>query len=943
MEELSKNSEWEFDESELEVDGDIKSLLGRGAYGEVRRGKWRGISVAAKRLHALAGAMGDLTEEEMYCVVNDFAREMEMLSKLRHPNLLLFLGVAFESESALPKWIITELMSKSLYNVIHDDKVSLTFSQVVNIALHVGRGLVYLHELAIIHRDISSKNVLLDGSRVVIADLGQAKAFNSTLTRATSMPGAYVYSAPEVLTGSYTPMIDIFSLGVLLVQCICGRYPSIEKRMSDIQESVRKFPQLEPLIRSMMDLDPTKRPTAGQVVSILEGLQTSNDGYANVGYGCGVLNEIWLSQSIAKALKASEADIREAAAKEMGEMHARIEALQDLVRKESEKRERVEQDCAQLINAMAATQRESDAYRERAQDTEARLISSNVLIESLQNQLNDLDGRMKTIGARMMTERKGREEAESMLTNCQHKLEAAHESRKLAEINAVHSQEELAQVGSKIDALEKVVKERDHTIECLNQELLKEGTRMGLLESTLKELHIRFDSMVTSNKHMEGEIKRYEAQRATDQKNMKYNEELLERAKRQQSLALTELPKLPEVDGEEAGGKEYWSCHTCTFVNKTASSRCDACDSMRKGSKGHAPLSAITAASEVGNNNVIQSGNKVTLPSITGTSNGVTVNGGNERKQSLQKQLNLAVAGNAELHVEVTAGATQRDRDNTVEGNGGARKLPESADRKSLIEKAQHDGMSSIVELMELYSDDVEIQYRGCQAFKSLAYSTVQSRSVSTDLKAVTASLRGLSKFPNSVEMQNHGIGSLMNLSYNNDHVKDLINTSNGIQLIIEAMKMYPSNADIQNRACGAVANVSYNNDKAKVEVASKGGIRQILNTMSNFAHDAVVLQRACWALLTLASNDELAVEIVTSGGIERIISGMRNCLDDAKLCQYACWGLANLAWNEQEIRLKALKLGADVAVENALRKHASKREVTEKAVLALGKMRSTS
>ena len=176
----------------------------------------RGLPVAAKRLHALAGAMGELTAEEINFVIGDFTREMKMLSKLRHPNLLLFLGVAYdEHNKSFPKWIVTELMSKSLYNIIHEDKVILNFTQIVSISVHIARGLQYLHQQhnPIIHRDISSKNILLDGSRCVISDLGQAKVFSSTLTRATSMPGAYVYSAPEVLTGSYTPQIDIFSLG----------------------------------------------------------------------------------------------------------------------------------------------------------------------------------------------------------------------------------------------------------------------------------------------------------------------------------------------------------------------------------------------------------------------------------------------------------------------------------------------------------------------------------------------------------------------------------------------------------------------------------------------------------------------------------------------------------------------------------------------------------
>lgn len=137
--------------------------------------------------------MGELNNDELAYVVNDFVREMQMLSKLRHPNLLLFLGVAYDEVSHFPAWIVTELMTKSLYNVVHDDKIVLTLPQVISVTLDISKGLQYLHQQSnpIIHRDISSKNILLDGSRCVISDLGQAKVLSSTLTRATSMPGAY--------------------------------------------------------------------------------------------------------------------------------------------------------------------------------------------------------------------------------------------------------------------------------------------------------------------------------------------------------------------------------------------------------------------------------------------------------------------------------------------------------------------------------------------------------------------------------------------------------------------------------------------------------------------------------------------------------------------------------------------------------------------------------
>jgi serine/threonine protein kinase len=136
-------------------------MLGRGAYGEVRKGVWRGISVAAKRLHLLTGgnrtfsgswrgkrlfsafflAGMTLHEDELEVVRQQFLQEMEILSYLRHPNLLLFIGVSYDPSTRTPLWIITELMKNSLYGILHDLRLDLTLSEVVDIAVGVASGL----------------------------------------------------------------------------------------------------------------------------------------------------------------------------------------------------------------------------------------------------------------------------------------------------------------------------------------------------------------------------------------------------------------------------------------------------------------------------------------------------------------------------------------------------------------------------------------------------------------------------------------------------------------------------------------------------------------------------------------------------------------------------------------------------------------------------------
>lgn len=169
-----------------------------------------------------------IEDESNEGAISNLKQEIEMLAELRHPNLVLFIGIC--GSLGDKSIILTELLSCSLYDLLEVKKAILDLPDVLDISIDIANGLNYLHSHhpTIIHRDISSKNILLGGNRVKIADLGQAKIFgDSAMSRQTGMPGAMAYAAPEVLTGKYDEKIDIFSFGVLLCQMCIGDYPRI--------------------------------------------------------------------------------------------------------------------------------------------------------------------------------------------------------------------------------------------------------------------------------------------------------------------------------------------------------------------------------------------------------------------------------------------------------------------------------------------------------------------------------------------------------------------------------------------------------------------------------------------------------------------------------------------------------------------------------------------
>ena len=176
-------------------------VLGKGAWGNVREGTFRSCQVAVKEIHELI-----LSPHNRRL----FEREMSIASCCRHPNLLQFIGATNDDGSPL---FVTELLDTSLRHLL--SQRALTPEEIVTLALDVTKGLNYLHlnkPRPIIHRDISSANVLLwrrdECWRAKLSDYGAANFMRHCMT---VNPGAIIYSAPEALTSHQSPKVNMHS------------------------------------------------------------------------------------------------------------------------------------------------------------------------------------------------------------------------------------------------------------------------------------------------------------------------------------------------------------------------------------------------------------------------------------------------------------------------------------------------------------------------------------------------------------------------------------------------------------------------------------------------------------------------------------------------------------------------------------------------------------
>ena len=234
--------------------------LGRGAWATVSVAKFRGAQVAVKRIH------NQLVSRHN---IHLFRREMNMAAKLRHPNLVQFIGATVEGDML----IVMEFMTTSLRRQLQSEEYFQP-KFVKSISLDVARALSYLHQIKpdpIVHRDISSANVLLEPLlppktwRAKVTDYGSV---NLVRQLNTENPGGPAYAAPEANNPRLqSPKMDIYSFGALVLEMLTGHLPSPEDRPELLCQVHHE--QLLRLIRRCLSERIEDRPNASVIISEL--------------------------------------------------------------------------------------------------------------------------------------------------------------------------------------------------------------------------------------------------------------------------------------------------------------------------------------------------------------------------------------------------------------------------------------------------------------------------------------------------------------------------------------------------------------------------------------------------------------------------------------------------------------------------------------------------
>ena len=218
-----------------------EETLGIGSYGKVCRAKCDNLPCAAKIIHETlfdpTVAQQMPRDHEHRLPIRRFEQECEFLNTIRHPNVIQYLGMYRDSDTGLPV-LLMELMDESLTHFLETATQSIPYHIQVNICHDIALALTFLHANDIVHRDLSSNNVLLISNvRAKVTDFGMAKLgdLNPRMSHLTftMCPGTDVYMPPEAVQDKpvYTEKIDCFSFGVITVQMLTRQFPKPADRM----------------------------------------------------------------------------------------------------------------------------------------------------------------------------------------------------------------------------------------------------------------------------------------------------------------------------------------------------------------------------------------------------------------------------------------------------------------------------------------------------------------------------------------------------------------------------------------------------------------------------------------------------------------------------------------------------------------------------------------
>ena len=481
--------------------------LGIGSYGAVCKAMCDDLPCAAKILHP---TLFQFTAPGNTSVVQKFEQECRLLSAIKHPHIVQYLSTYRDPESRLPV-LLMELMDESLTQFLERSHERLPYHIEVNLCHDIALALSYLHSNGIVHRDLSSNNVLLiAGSRAKVNDFGMVKLYDvnhsiANLTPLTLCPGTVAYMSPEALGEPpiYTDKLDSFSFGVLSVQIMTRQFPDPGNRFKIIEINDPRAPsgrvQVEiPEIerrRSHIHLIDPAHPLLPLALDCLKNRDRERPSCHEL---CGCMSTLKASPKYTESVQQSQVNTkptqsanRESREREIQQSQQIQDLQQQLHIKDNQLQEKHQQ-ILKLHNSLITKNDQLHTLSDLLQKKEKESQQEQQQILGLQNLLTAINDQLHMLQQQLTTKDEQLAGKEQELTGKDHQLQqkgaaiAAHHQEIQQLRQQLQSSEQLnAEFQQKLLEREEMIQDQQTQIQELQQQ--RQKFQLNLLDREMSQ------------------------------------------------------------------------------------------------------------------------------------------------------------------------------------------------------------------------------------------------------------------------------------------------------------------------------------------------------------------------------------------------------------------------------------------------------------------------